>query len=164
MRALIQRVSHAHVDVIDDGELTDPEVPRRRVGTIGAGLLILVASTPDDDAAVAEALAEKIFQQRILHDEKSLASTGADALIISQFTLYADARRGRRPSYSAAAPGHLAEPVYEAFCAALTERVTAAGGTVAYGEFGAMMEVSSTNAGPYSLWLDTEELNRPRRG
>ncbi len=158
MRALIQRVTHAHVDIRNqDGGKT-------RAGQIGPGLLILLASTPDDDAATAEALAEKIFQQRILDGEASLATTGADALIVSQFTLYADARKGRRPSYSAAAPAALAEPVYRAFCSALRSRVEAVGGTVAEGVFGAMMEVSSTNSGPYTLWLDTEELARPRRG
>lgn len=158
MRALIQRVTHAHVDIRhEDGSMS-------RSGEIGPGLLILLASTAEDDAATAESLAEKIFQQRILDDEKSLASTGADALVVSQFTLYADARRGRRPSYSAAAAAEVAEPIYDAFCAALRHRVQAAGGTVAEGVFGAMMEVCSTNSGPYTLWLDTEELARPRRG
>lgn len=157
MRALIQRVTHAHVDIRkEDGTTT-------RAGSIGPGLLILVASTPDDDAATAEALAEKIFQQRILDNEQSLASTGADALVVSQFTLYADARKGRRPSYSAAAPASVAEPIYQDFCAALRQRVETAGGKVAEGVFGAMMEVSSTNYGPYTLWLDTDELARPRR-
>lgn len=158
MRAVIQRVTRAQVDVLH------PDGSRETTGSIQApGALILVASTVEDTVETAALLAEKIYQQRILENETSLATSGGSALVVSQFTLYADARRGRRPSYSAAAPAVVAEPMYNEFCRKLRERVESTGGTVEEGVFGAMMEITSTNHGPYTLLLDTDDLMRPRR-
>jgi D-tyrosyl-tRNA(Tyr) deacylase len=140
VRAVVQRVSSAAVRV--DGSV---------VGSIGTGLVVLLGVTHSDTAADARALAEKIHRLRILRDEQSLASTGAGALVISQFTLYADTRKGRRPSWSDAASGAIAEPLYELFCAHLATL----GVMVATGTFGADMEVSLANDGPVTLILDS---------
>lgn len=121
------------------------------VGAIDrSGLVVLVGVTHDDTPTQATALAEKIYSLRILDGEKSCADTGAPLLVISQFTLYADTRKGRRPSWSAAAPGPVAEPLVESFIEALR----ALGATVATGRFGADMKVSLVNDGPVTLILD----------
>jgi D-aminoacyl-tRNA deacylase len=141
MRAVVQRASRASVTVAGTvvAELAAP------------GLVVLVGVTHTDTAAVAAALASKIYHLRILADEKSCADVGAPLLVISQFTLYADTTRGRRPSWSAAAPGPLAEPLVAAFAAALTEL----GGAVSTGVFGAAMQVQLVNDGPVTLILDS---------
>ncbi|GAB3937332.1 D-aminoacyl-tRNA deacylase [Kribbella albertanoniae] len=121
------------------------------VGAIeGPGLLVLLGVTHDDTAAAAKALAAKIWTLRILHDERSASDEQAPILAISQFTLYADTRKGRRPSWNAAAPGPVSEPLYDAFCAALEEL----GAKVERGRFGAHMDVSLVNDGPVTLILD----------
>src|SRR5215510_13268296 len=125
MRAVVQRVSEASVTV-------DSET----VGDLGGpGLVVLLGVTHDDTPALAETLAARIWRLRILRDERSAADLEAPVLIISQFTLYADTRKGRRPSWSAAAPGPVAEPLYDHFCASLE----AAGARVERGRFGASM-------------------------
>jgi D-tyrosyl-tRNA(Tyr) deacylase len=141
MRAVVQRVSSARVEV--DGEV---------VGAIDRpGLLILVGVTHDDTAAVGAGLADKIWNLRILHDERSAAQESAPLLVVSQFTLYADVRKGRRPSWSAAAPRELSEPLIDAF----VESLRALGAEVATGRFGATMAVSSVNDGPVTIIIDT---------
>ena len=140
MRAVIQRVSQASVTV--DGDV---------VGAIDRpGLVVLLGVTHDDTAEIAERLAAKIWTLRILRDERSCSDEGAPLLVISQFTLYADISKGRRPSWSAAAPGPISEPLYGAFCAAL-ERL---GAHVARGRFGARMAVALVNDGPVTLVVD----------
>ncbi|TXL62278.1 D-aminoacyl-tRNA deacylase [Aeromicrobium terrae] len=139
MRAVVQRVSRAEVRV--EGATT---------GEIGVGLVVLLGVTHDDTVEQAERLAAKIHTLRILREEQSVADTGAGVLVVSQFTLYGDARKGRRPTWNAAAPGPVAEPLYDAFCAALR----ALGVEVAEGVFGADMEISLTNDGPTTLVLD----------
>ena len=140
MRAVLQRVTTASVTV--GGEV---------VGSIDRpGLLALVGVTHDDGPSQAAALAGKIADLRILRDERSVLDEGAPVLVVSQFTLYADTRKGRRPSWGAAAPGPVAEPLVEAVVAALRER----GIEVATGRFGAMMEVSLVNDGPVTLVLE----------
>ena len=139
MRAVLQRVTQARV--VSDGNLT---------GEIGAGLVVLLGVTHDDTAETARRLAAKVHTLRILRDEQSVADTGDGILVVSQFTLYGDARKGRRPTWSDAAPGDVAEPIYDVFCQSLRER----GVTVAEGVFGAHMEISLTNDGPTTLVLD----------
>ena len=139
MRALVQTVSRASVTV--DGAV---------VGAVEDGLLVLVGVTHTDDTAVADQLARKVHELRILDGEKSAADVGAPVLVVSQFTLYADTRKGRRPSWSAAAPGDVAQPLVEAFAQALRER----GATVATGRFGAHMLVESVNVGPRTVLLE----------
>jgi D-tyrosyl-tRNA(Tyr) deacylase len=139
VRAVVQRVTSAQVDVDD-----------RAVGRIDAGLLVLLGVTHGDTADTAARLAAKIHGLRILRDERSVAETGAGILVVSQFTLYGDARKGRRPTWTAAAPGPVAEPLYEAFCTALLDL----GAVVERGVFGADMAVTLTNDGPTTLLLD----------
>jgi D-tyrosyl-tRNA(Tyr) deacylase len=141
MRALLQRVERAAVYV--DGHT---------VGRIGVGLLVLVGVTRDDESADAATLAAKVHTLRILRDERSLADTpGAAALVVSQFTLYADTRKGRRPSWSAAAPGSVAAPLVTTFCDELRSR----GVPVETGVFGAHMKVELVNDGPVTLLLES---------
>jgi D-tyrosyl-tRNA(Tyr) deacylase len=141
VRAVLQRVTSACVEV--EGEI---------VGRLDRpGLLALVGVTHDDGPAQVETMARKIAELRILRDEQSLADAGAPVLVVSQFTLHADTRKGRRPSWSAAAPGPVAEPVIEALVEALRGR----GIEVATGRFGAMMAVTLTNDGPFTLVIDT---------
>ncbi|WP_154795885.1 D-aminoacyl-tRNA deacylase [Occultella kanbiaonis] len=141
MRAVLQRVSSASVHV--DGEV---------VGQIGPGLLALVGVAVADTADDARRVARKIAELRILEGEASVADTpAAGVLVVSQFTLYGDTRKGRRPSWSAAAPGPVAEPLVEAVVADLRER----GITTATGEFGAMMSVSLVNEGPFTLLVES---------
>jgi D-tyrosyl-tRNA(Tyr) deacylase len=140
MRAVLQRVTSASVQV--DGAV---------VGAIDRpGLLALVGVTHDDGPAQVQTLARKISELRILRHERSVLDEGAPVLVVSQFTLYADTRKGRRPSWGAAAPGPVAEPLVEALVEALRER----GVEVATGRFGAMMQVSLVNDGPVTLVLD----------
>ena len=139
MRAGGTRVSGARVRV--DGET---------VGEIGRGLLVLLGVTHDDTPEKAAKLASKIWTLRILDDERSASDTGAPVLVVSQFTLYADTRKGRRPSWSAAAPQPVSEPLVDAFCEALRD----AGAHVETGVFGAMMQVSLLNDGPVTLVVD----------
>jgi D-tyrosyl-tRNA(Tyr) deacylase len=140
MRAVVQRVSQASVSV--DG---------RVVGAIGGpGLLVLVGVTHDDDAEKARRLASKLWGLRILEGEKSCSDVNAPLLVVSQFTLYGDARKGRRPSWTAAAPGPVAEPLVDAVVRELREL----GAMVETGEFGADMKVALVNDGPITLVLD----------
>jgi D-aminoacyl-tRNA deacylase len=136
----VQRASRANVTVAG-----------KVVGKLAApGLVVLLGVTHSDTPATAAALATKIYYLRILAGEKSCADIGAPLLVISQFTLYADTAKGRRPSWSAAAPGPVAEPLVRAFTAALTEL----GGTVSTGVFGASMQVDLVNDGPVTLILE----------
>ena len=141
MRAVVQRVTHAHVEVDDEivGAVDRP------------GLVVLVGVSNDDDGAAAQRLAEKVWRLRILDGERSAADVGAPLLVISQFTLYADTSRGRRPSWSAAAPGDIAEPLVEEVVSALR----GLGAEVATGRFGAEMQVHLVNDGPVTLILET---------
>ena len=139
MRALVQTVGRASVTV--EGEV---------VGSIGAGLLVLVGVTHTDEPATAQTLARKVHELRILDGEASAAEKDAPLLVVSQFTLYGDARKGRRPTWSAAAPAERAEPLVTAFVEALRGR----GATVATGRFRAHMLVESVNVGPITLLLE----------
>jgi D-tyrosyl-tRNA(Tyr) deacylase len=128
------------------------------VGEIGRGLVVLVGVGPDDDAAVAEALATQVAELRIFADDEgrtnlSLLDVGGGALVVSQFTLFADTRRGRRPGFTGAAPPDQAERLYERFASALT----GLGVNVATGTFGASMAVELVNDGPFTIWLDTAD-------
>jgi D-tyrosyl-tRNA(Tyr) deacylase len=141
MRAVVQRVLEASVRV--DGEV---------VGAIeGPGLLVYLGVTHDDGPADVTWTARKIWDLRILRDEQSASDVGAPVLVISQFTLYGDARKGRRPTWQAAAPGPVSEPLYDAVCAALTDL----GAHVERGVFGADMRVAAVNDGPITLLLES---------
>lgn len=144
MRALLQRVSHAEVTV--NGKTVGACLPP--VG--GQGILVLLGISHADTASAAAALASKVWTLRLLDGERSAAETDAPILVISQFTLYADTSRGRRPSWSAAAQRSVAEPLVEAFCEALRT----AGAHVQTGEFGAKMDVSLVNVGPMTVLLE----------
>ena len=144
MRAVCQRVSEARVTV--DGEVT---------GEIGAGLVVLLGIERKDDPNEARRLARKVAQLRIFEDDggrfaHSLVDTAGPALVVSQFTLIADTRKGNRPSFANAAPAEQAEPLYEEFCGALA----ADGVPVERGVFGARMAVALVNAGPETIVLD----------
>jgi D-aminoacyl-tRNA deacylase len=145
VRALIQRVTDARV-----------RVAGAVVGEIGVGLCVLVGVTHTDDDQHARRLAEKVWQLRVFPDDagvmnRSLAETTRAALVVSQFTLYGDTRRGRRPSWTAAAPPEQAAPLVTAFTAALRDL----GADVATGQFGADMAVELVNDGPVTLLLET---------
>ena len=142
MRAVISRVASASVAV--DGET---------VSEIGRGLLVLLGVTPGDGTWEAELTARKIADLRVFDEdtEKSVSEIGGEILLVSQFTLYGDIRKGRRPSWSHAAPGEAAEPIYEQVADQLR---TAHGLTVKTGVFGAMMAVESVNDGPFTLWWE----------
>jgi D-aminoacyl-tRNA deacylase len=140
MRALVQRVSRAAVWI--DGVVT---------AEIGVGLLVLLGVTHSDTDNHAEVLARRVHELRILHAEQSVATTPeASVLVVSQFTLYGDTRKGRRPSWLAAAPGPVAEPLVDRFSEALRGR----GARVATGRFGADMKVELVNDGPVTLMLE----------
>ena len=140
MRAVLQRVDGASVEV--DGEV---------VGAIeGEGLLALVGVTHEDGPEQAATIARKIAELRILDGERSVADVGAEVLVVSQFTLYGDTRKGRRPSWSAAAPGPVAEPLVDAVVTDLRGR----GITVATGVFGAQMRVGLLNDGPFTVLVE----------
>ncbi len=152
MRVVLQRVSSARVTV--QGEV---------VGSISRGLLLLVGIAQGDDAATARRLADKCAEIRIFADDtgrfdRSLADVDGEALVVSQFTLLGDVRRGRRPSFTAAAPPAEAEPLVDAFAEALRS----AGVSVATGRFGAHMQVELANDGPVTVVLDSADLERPR--
>ena len=151
MRAVVQRVDRARVTV--DGEVS---------GEIGRGLLVYVGVAVGDGQTQAQWLSKKVAELRIFPGEargmdRSLLDSGGGALIVSQFTLLADTRKGRRPSFFEAAPPEDAEPLVAAVC----EELRALGVTVAEGRFGAMMAVESTNDGPVTITLDTALM--PRR-
>ena len=144
MRALIQRVSEASVEV--DGE---------RIAAIGRGLLVLVAAGAGDGPEAPAQLAAKVARLRIFADadgrmNRSITDVAGEALVVSQFTLYADVRRGNRPGFTAAAPPELGERLVDAFAAALRDL----GVPVASGRFGAHMHVGLVNDGPVTIWLD----------
>ena len=147
MRALLQRVTRAEVRA--DGEVT---------GRTGPGLLVLLGVGHADDDATAVALARKVAELRIFEDPDgrtnvSLLDIGGGALVVSQFTLYADTRRGRRPGFTDAADPAEAERLYESFAEALA----ALGPSVGRGRFGAAMQVELVNDGPFTIWLDTAD-------
>jgi D-tyrosyl-tRNA(Tyr) deacylase len=146
VRALLQRSRRGEV-----------RVAGAVVGSIGEGLVVLLGVGPDDTDATADDLARRTAELRIFRDaegrtNRSLLETGGSALIVSQFTLYADTRRGRRPGFTGAAPPELAERLWRRFAAALE----ALGVTVATGKFGAEMEVELVNDGPFTIWLDND--------
>lgn len=148
MRALLQRVSQASVTV-------DEQV----VGQIGRGLLVLLGVGQDDSVIQAKTLADKVVHLRIFGDDegkmnRSLLDIGGEVLVVSQFTLYADTRRGRRPSFVNAAPPAIAEPLFEHFKTALASY----GLTIASGVFGTYMHVELRNEGPVTIWMDSEQL------
>ena len=148
MRAVVQRTSGASVVVGD-----------RLTGSIEAGVVVLVGVAPDDGAAEAKWLADKLANLRIFEDSEgkmnlSLLDVRGEALIVSQFTLYGDARKGRRPSFIRAAQGPRAEEVYES----VVTELEGLGVRCATGEFGAMMSVSLTNEGPVTILLDSDKL------
>jgi D-tyrosyl-tRNA(Tyr) deacylase len=148
MRALLQRVTRAEVRI--QGE---------RVAAIERGLLILLGVAPADDEYVAAGLAAKVAGLRIFADADGLTNlaigdVGGAALVVSQFTLYADTRRGRRPSFIGAAGPIVGERLYEVFC----EVLATTGINISQGRFGADMEVELINDGPFTVWLDSAEL------
>lgn len=149
MRILLQRVSEARVEV--DGSV---------VGAIGPGLLALVGFTHGDDEAICRSAIEKLLNIRIFGDDegqmnRSLLDVSGDVLAVSQFTLYADARKGRRPSYTGAMPPAEASALYDRFMELLR---AAHGGKTAGGVFGAHMNVSLVNDGPVTIWIDSAEM------
>ena len=149
MKALLQRVSEAAVSV--DGE---------EIARIGSGLLVLLGVVPDDDEATADGLADKTLNMRIFPDaakpmNRSVVDVGGEILVVSQFTLAADTRRGRRPSFTGAAPPEQAEALYERYAEALRASVP-----VETGSFGADMQVSLVNDGPVTILLELEAEGR----
>ncbi len=154
MRVVIQRVSRASVSVGSE-----------RIASVGPGLLLLVGVAQGDGNTEAQRLAQKCAGLRIFSDAEgrfnlSLLDTKGEALVVSQFTLLADARRGRRPSFTGAAAPEAAEPIVETFAQAMRE----AGVPTQTGRFGAMMAVELLNDGPVTIVLDNEDMERPRRG
>ncbi|WP_405797606.1 D-aminoacyl-tRNA deacylase [Streptomyces sp. NBC_01506] len=144
MRAVVQRVDGASVAVVtDSGTETVGEI-------VGEGLCVLVGVAHGDTEEKAAQLARKLWTLRILAGERSCSEAAAPLLVISQFTLYGDARKGRRPTWNAAAPGEVAEPLVAEVVARLREL----GATVATGRFGADMRVSLTNHGPFTVQLE----------
>jgi D-aminoacyl-tRNA deacylase len=147
VRVLLQRAARACVRVSD-----------QTVGEIGLGLVALVGVGPDDDEAIADALARRSAELRIFRDEagrtnRSLIDVGGAALVVSQFTLYADTSRGRRPGFTGAAPAEQAERLYGRYATALRDL----GLRVETGRFGAEMEVELVNDGPFTIWLDSAD-------
>ncbi|MEA2549104.1 MAG: D-aminoacyl-tRNA deacylase [Chloroflexota bacterium] len=147
MRALLQRTSGARV-----------RVEREVIGEIGPGLVVLLGVGPADDEGVVDTLARRVTELRIFDDPEgrtnlSLIDVGGAVLLVSQFTLYADTRRGRRPAFTGAAAPELAERLYLRFAEALR----GLGVTVATGRFGSVMEVELVNDGPFTIWLDSAE-------
>ena len=148
MRAVIQRVDGASVTVA--GAADDSQGAGTVGEIVGEGLCVLVGVTHGDTAEKAAQLARKLWTLRILDEEKSCSDLGAPLLVVSQFTLYGDARKGRRPTWIAAAPGAVAEPLVDAVVAGLRAR----GATVATGVFGADMKVELLNDGPFTVLLE----------
>lgn len=152
MRALLQRVTQGSVTV--EGEV---------MGRCGQGFVILLGVGPDDTEAQAQRLWDKIKRLRVFDDEdgkmnRSLLDVGGSVLVVSQFTLYADCRRGNRPSFTDAAGPELGNALYERFCELAQQEVPCGRGI-----FGADMQVALTNSGPVTIWLDTDDLSRSRR-
>ena len=150
MRAVLTKVKHASVTI--DGELK---------GKIGRGFLILLGVAPDDTEEKCRKMADKLCSLRIFDDENdkinlSLDDVGGELLIVSQFTLYGNCRKGNRPSFTGAARPETAIPLYEAFIARCRE----SGLPVETGEFGADMKVELLNDGPVTLWMDTKDMRR----
>jgi D-tyrosyl-tRNA(Tyr) deacylase len=154
MRVLVQRVTRARVTVAGDA-----------IGEIGPGFLLLVGATHDDAVADARLLAGKVANLRVFDDKAGnlnrsaldlLAAEPVAMLVVSQFTLYADSRKGRRPSFVAAAPPAIAAPLVEQFAEALRSH----GLPVATGSFGAEMQIELVNDGPVTIWLDSDDLKR----
>lgn len=145
MRAVLQRASRARV-VVDGAEVG---------GFEGPGLVVLLGVTHGDGPDDVAWMARKIRELRLLRDEKSVADVDAPVLVVSQFTLYGEARKGRRPTWQAAAPGEVSEPLYEAVC----EQLTALGTRVHRGVFGADMSVELVNDGPVTLVIDSPETS-----
>ncbi|MFE0174336.1 D-aminoacyl-tRNA deacylase [Streptomyces sp. NPDC059002] len=158
MRAVVQRVDGASVVVeserADRRSSAEGGGGRRAGETVGEisgeGLCVLVGVTHDDTKEKAAQLARKLWSLRMLADEKSCSDIDAPLLVISQFTLYGDARKGRRPTWNAAAPGDVAEPLVDE----VVSRLRALGATVATGRFGAQMRVGLTNDGPFTVLLE----------
>lgn len=153
MRAVVQRVTSAHVTI--NGQ---------QVGSCGRGFVILLGIGESDSGQQVEQLWSKIYKLRIFPDGDkptgaSLGDVGGEVLVISQFTLYADCRKGNRPSFTAAGDPEKSKQLYEQFLERARQDVP----HVAHGEFGADMQVSLVNDGPFTICLDTEELSRPRR-
>ena len=153
MRAVLQRVSRASVTV-----------ENQVVGSCGKGYLVLLGVAPDDTQQQAERLWNKIKNLRVFDDEQgkmnlSLLDVGGEVLVVSQFTLFADSRRGNRPSFTDAARPDVAIPLYEHFCELARQDVSHVG----QGVFGAEMQVELVNDGPITIWLDTNDLARPKR-
>jgi D-tyrosyl-tRNA(Tyr) deacylase len=154
MRACVQRVGEASVTI--GGETS---------GSCGRGFLVLLGVGPDDTEETAKRLWDKIFRLRVFDDADgkmnlSLAQVDGEVLVVSQFTLFADCRRVNRPSFTAAAPPELGRSLYERFCEMAEKDVR----HVDRGDFGAEMQVSLVNDGPITIWLDTDDLLKPRRG
>ena len=154
MRALVQRVTTASV-----------EVDEQPVAAIEAGLVILLGVAEGDSAEIAQRLAAKVAALRVFSDaggkfNESLVDVGGEALVVSQFTLFADTRKGNRPSFLEAAAPERALPLVETFC----EYLRATGVRVASGVFGAHMRVALVNDGPVTIMLDSADWQRPRRG
>jgi len=148
VRVVLQRVSRAEVRIAD-----------RVTGQIGTGFVVLAGFAPTDTEATLVWMADKVLSLRVFGDDEGKMNRGLDevrggVLVVSQFTLYGDAQKGRRPSFIAAAPPDVAIPLYERFVALLGERAQPLGVTVATGEFGAMMEVELVNDGPVTLVLE----------
>lgn len=153
MRALVQRVSQATV-----------RVEGVAVGEIDRGLLVFLGVAHSDNDEIASRLADKVVGLRIFEDPAGkmnldVRDAGGEILCVSQFTLYADVRRGRRPSFTAAARPELAEPTYRTFCTVVEQL----GVRCATGAFGAHMEVTLLNDGPVTMFVDSDDLDRPRR-
>jgi len=139
-------------------------VDGERVAAIGRGLLVLLAVAPGDDQSVTSAMAAKVAGLRIFADALGLTNlavteVGGSVLVVSQFTLYADTRRGRRPSFIGAAGPEIGERLYEAFC----DELQSYGLSVGRGRFGAQMDVELVNDGPFTIWLDSDELGKTPR-
>ena len=159
MRALIQRVTEASVSI------DAPETGRIEAGGIGAGLVVLLGVAEEDDDADAQYLVDKIANMRIFADQQgrfnfSALDVGGELLVVSQFTLYADTRRGRRPDFTRAAAPEEANRLYEETVAMFRET----GLNVATGEFQAYMQVQLLNDGPVTIMVDSADRSRPRRG
>lgn len=164
MRAVVQRVRSAVVRVsappsadragsdpqMSSQRLADPRVAGEVVGAIGVGVLVLVGVTHDDDRATAQRLARKVHELRILEGERSVADVDAGILVVSQFTLYADVRKGRRPSWADAAPAHVARPLVDA----VVDELRALGARVEVGRFGVRMQIDLEADGPVTILLD----------
>lgn len=153
MRVLVQRVARAEVRVVD------PSGVERVTGRIGRGLLLLVGLTHDDDEARLAWMVDKVLGLRIFADDegkmnRAVREAGGGVLVVSQFTLYGDARKGKRPSFVDAARPEVAVPLYERFVALLRAHPEARDVPVETGEFGAMMQVELVNDGPVTLWLE----------